>query len=195
MDSNILLSYGAVLKKIPKGDTIFFEGENAKFYFQVHEGAVKMISYGEDGRIFIQKIFKSGESFGEPPLFINKRYPASAIACKDTIIYTLRKESLLQICRDFPQVMMSFMETLSRRLYFKSENQKIIVQIKPEERILKFLSRYKTNNSHINDKVVIPFTRQEIADMLGLRVETVIRTIKKMQEKNMIQIKYRKIIY
>ena len=41
----------------------------------------------------------------------------------------------------------------------------------------------------------IKLTRQQIADLTGLRVETIIRTIKKMEKDNLVKIQERKICY
>lgn len=42
---------------------------------------------------------------------------------------------------------------------------------------------------------LVPYTRQQIADLIGLRVETVIRTIKKMETENLLLIDHSKIYY
>jgi CRP-like cAMP-binding protein len=53
----------------------------------------------------------------------------------------------------------------------------------PEHRILSLLKHFKSKNaSAANSKIIIPYTRQQLADMSGLRVETVIRTVKKMEK-------------
>ena len=46
-----------------------------------------------------------------------------------------------------------------------------------------------------DQKVQVPFTRQEIANMTGLRVETVIRSVKSLEEQGLLKIIDRKIIY
>ena len=55
----------ALLENVKKDQTIFYEGDQAMFYYEVIEGSVKMVNINEDGKEFIQGIFKRGESFGE----------------------------------------------------------------------------------------------------------------------------------
>jgi CRP-like cAMP-binding protein len=57
------------------------------------------------------------------------------------------------------------------------------------------LLKYLRDNSDQKDKsrFYIPFTRQQIADMTGLRVETVIRTVKKLKEDGKLEIEKHKI--
>ncbi len=78
IDTNLLITWGAVSRKYRKNEFIFYEGDQCRFYHQIEEGKVKMCCYNDEGRQFIQGLFGPGESFGEPPIFINEVYPASA---------------------------------------------------------------------------------------------------------------------
>jgi CRP-like cAMP-binding protein len=76
-------------------------------------------------------------------------------------------------------------EVLCQRLKYKSMVLSEISSHEPEHRILSLLKYYKTKNPPSNEtagRVIIPYTRQQLADMSGLRVETVIRTVKKMEK-------------
>lgn len=50
----LLKKYGALKKSFQKGTTIFEEGKQAKQYYQILSGEVKMNNYNDDGREFIQ---------------------------------------------------------------------------------------------------------------------------------------------
>jgi CRP-like cAMP-binding protein len=79
-------------------------------------------------------------------------------------------------------------QVLCQRLRYKSMVLSEISSHEPEHRILSLLRHYKSKNTPSSDgNVVIPYTRQQLADMTGLRVETVIRAVKKMEkEKKLI---------
>jgi len=79
IDHNILIAYGGVSKKVPKGSFLLWKGY-PKIFFQLVEGEVKMFSTNVEGKEFIQGIFTKGNSFGEPPLFEAKCYPGTAQA-------------------------------------------------------------------------------------------------------------------
>ena len=64
----------------------------------------------------------------------------------------------------------------------------------PEEKILTFLKIWK-NECKAPSDMAVPFTRQQIADRTGLRVETVIRTLKRMCEEGKVRIVERKLYY
>ena len=195
IDADILITWGAVAKKFKKGDFIFCEGDHARFYFQILVGTVKMINTNVDGKEFTQSEFRTGHSFGEPPLFIDERYPASAVACIDAIILKLSKEKFLEILDEYPVYQKNIITLFAKRIYSKAVTAREIINNTPESRIIGFLNDYKKKSNREGEKIKIPYTRQEIANYTGLRVETVIRTLAKMKTKKIVQIVERKLIY
>lgn len=191
IDLDILTSYGAVVKNYEKGEVLFSEGEKALYYYQVICGSVKMFNTNDDGKEFTQGYFSNGQSFGEPPLIIDEKYPASAMAFQQSEVVKLSREKFLTILDEFPQIQKQFLELMARRIYNKATSSKDIINQKPEFRIQAFLETYKKSE----EKEHIPFTRQEIANFTGLRVETVIRTLSKMNKKKMVEIINHKIYY
>ena len=102
IDSDILLTWGGVAKKYKKGEYIFHEGDHPVFYYQILDGNVKMFNTNSDGKEFTQAEFESGESFGEPPLFIDEAYPSTAIVTKDSVLLKLSKEKFFEILEEYP---------------------------------------------------------------------------------------------
>ena len=194
IDPNILITWGGVSKIYKKNEFIFTEGSNARFYYQILEGSVKMYNINEDGKEYTQGLFHSGESFGEPPLFICEKYPASAISTKTSIILKLSKESLYKILSSYPEIQLNIIELLSKRIFLKANSLRDIINNSPEHRLLCFLRNYK-HNHHLTGKFLFPFTRQELANFIGLRVETVIRTLKKMEVEQTIEFHNHKIYF
>ena len=196
IDVDILFTWGAVSKKYLKDEIIFYEDDSALFYYQIIEGTVKMFSGNEDGKEFTQGVFEKGCSFGEPPLFIDEIYPSTSIALEDSVIIKISKEKFLTIIEEYPEINRRFMQLLALRVYRKTLTNKNIVNQKPEHRIIAFLTDYKQKNSISSTiKTQIPYTRQEIADFTGLRVETVIRTLTQMKKSNKVEINNHKLFY
>ncbi|MFZ1528268.1 MAG: Crp/Fnr family transcriptional regulator [Ferruginibacter sp.] len=194
ISEDILLAWGAVAKKYRKNELIFHEGEAARCYHQLIEGRVRMYSSTAEDKEFTQGMFEEGCSFGEPPLFIDEPYPANAVAIRDSVVLKLSKDIFLKILEEYPYLQMEFLQTFARRIYDKSIAAKDLINHSPEDRIAAFLEVYKKKTG--SDKpVVVGFTRKEIANFTGLCVETVIRTLTKMEKKKMVAINNRKIVY
>lgn len=198
IDPHILQLSGAVSKKYPKGFTIFMEGSFPLFYYQLEEGEVKMNNYNAEGKEFIQSIFSPGQSFGEPPLFVDEPYPANAETLSEAVIWQLSKDDFMAMLQKFPEVSIGINRSLSRRLLYKSVMAPDIASQDPTKRLLtlmSYLKGHQKGDSEAEFSFQITLTRQQLADLTGLRVETVIRTIKQLEKDGKLKIVQRKIYY
>lgn len=194
INTDLLLAWGATFHTIEKGQVLFCEGNSSNFYYQVVEGRIKMCNCNDEGKEFIQGFFEEGESFGEPPLFDEAPYPASAVADTDSTVIRLRKENFLQLLKDNFDIHFCFTQTLAKRLRFKSVMSKEISSYGPSHRIMSLLNEYKKSHGVANsEQMKVELTRQQIADMTGLRVETVIRSIRELHEKGKLKIEKGKV--
>lgn len=194
IEVDTLLAYGATSKKWIKGEKIFAQGNEAKYYHQIAEGAVKMATSANLSKEFIQGLFLNGNSFGEPALMIGKPYPASAYAETDSLIYRLSKEKFLLLLEDHPAYYKKLFYIFAERLYCKTLTANILMNNSPEEKIIGLLEKLKIEDK-LNKEGLVPYTRQQIADFTGLRVETVIRTLAKLVEKKQVVIINHKVFY
>ena len=190
---DLLFSWGAIAKEYKKNDIIFCEDEMALFYYQIIECSVKMFNSNDDGKEFTQGYFCNGQSFGEPPLIIEETYPSTAIAFQDSKIMKLSKDKFFKILDEYPTIQKKLLVLLANRIHSKAKTSKDIINQKPEFRIIAFLNAHKGNRN--GAKELVPFTRQEIANFTGLRVETVIRVFSKMSACKKVEIINHKIYY
>lgn len=194
IDLDLLLAWGATFHNLEKGQVLFCEDDPAHFYYQVVEGRIKMCNCNEEGKEFIQGMFEAGESFGEPPLFDGGIYPASAEADEASVVIRLRKENFLQMLKENFDIHFGFTQTLARRLRFKSLISKEISSYGPMHRVSTLLQEYKKSRGIPDDELLkIELTRQQIADMTGLRVETVIRSIRELERNGHLKIERGKV--
>lgn len=197
IENEILKKHNAEIVQFSQGDYIFRKGEMANYYFQIISGGVKMNDYNESGNEFIQGIFGKNKSFGEPPVLIDVKYPANAISLSPLKVYRVKKEDFKQLLLNNSEAHFTFTKMISNRLYFKATIANGIASNSAEEAILTLLNYLKYN---IHDKtepfaLKIDFTRKNIAGLLGLSIEATIRTIKKMEAKNIVKIINKKIYY
>lgn len=195
--ATILQQYNARLVRIRKDQVLFEEGGQAQEYFQVEEGRVRMYILNHEGQEFTQGIFNAGESFGEPPLLGNFPYPSTAVALTAGKIWRLAKSDFLKLLKDHFDLHLKLNHVLCNRLQYKSMILTEISSHTPEHRIITILNYLKSKliKEESTAKIVIPYTRQQLADMTSLRVETVIRTIKRMQKEGKIELEGHKILF
>lgn len=195
--SKVLEKYRARLLNLQKDQVLFRQGDQANDYFQVESGSVKMFIVSPDGQEFIQGIFSPGESFGEPALIGKFPYPGSAGATEDSKIWKLSGDYFLQMLKENFDLHLQMTQVLCQRLKYKSMVLSEISSHDPDHRIASLLKFYKAKNQKPgeNTPIRIPYTRQQIADMSGLRVETVIRTVKKMEKEGKLSLEGHKIVF
>lgn len=193
---NLLHSAGATEEHYNAGDYIFRESGMPQFYYQVLTGEVKLNNYNHDGKEFIQNILRSEESFGTSMLLIHKVYPVNAIAISKCIVIKVHKENFFKLLEQQPYLYLEVSKSLSERLYKKFVLMRKISCHNASERlreVIQLMKQEQENQSPFSFEV--PLTRQQLASLTGLCIETTIRTIKKMERDKILRIKDRKILY
>lgn len=189
---NLLLDYDSTIENFNSAELIFAEKSKAHFYYQIKTGEVKMFNLNDSGKEFVQGIFYDGDSFGEPPLLGDFNYPASAAAIKATELYKLSKTKLFELLTHNPEINLKFTKALAKRLYYKATILKEISVHTPEHRILTLIDFLKRKYGS-EELFQVELTRQQIADLTGLRVETVIRAVKQLEQEGEIKLINRKV--
>ena len=184
IDVNLLLAWGATYKKVNANEFIFEEGQQCNYYYQLVSGYIRWVNIDSEGRECIHYLIEAGESFGEFPLFDDGPYAASAIADNDCILIKLYKPTFIELLKENTNLLFSFTKLLSNRLRFKYSIIQAYASHSPESRIINLINYLiKEDRNFCGDDHHLKLTRQQIADMTGLRVETVIRTMRNMHKK------------
>ena len=189
-------AYGARIVHLDKGETLFHQGTTASSFFQVKSGRVKMVSYNDQGREFVQGIFAEGQSFGEPPFFNDVPYPAAAVAVVDSEVWKCDRAAFLRLLAEHPAIDLELTRVLSGRLVYKSMMLAEIAVEEAEHRLATLIEYLRGTDPAGADRTYrVPLTRQQLADMTGLRVETVVRSIKAMEQQGMLEIEDGKVLW
>lgn len=194
IDLDLLIACGGSFKKIAKGNTIFREGTTCNFYYQLVTGRVLWLNINDEGKEFIQTVIDPGECFGELPLFDSEPYAASAIADEDSVIIRIHKPVFEQLIKEDYDLHLKFTRLLVQRVRFKIIILKSLASHHPPIMINALLNYLKKENQNFcADRNQLNLTRQQIADMTGLRVETVIRSMRQMHDEGSLFIEKGKV--
>lgn len=179
MTVNYLLAQGFKVNQYQKGASIYHPEAVPRAVYFIKSGKVKMVTVNAEGHEFIQGIFKAGDYFGEPALILSKPYLAYTIAMQDSEIIPVYRDDFFRFLKEHNEFSMKLIQNLSERLFYKSMMLEELANEQAEHRI-RTLLHYLFKD--IASKEELKVTRQQLADMAGLRVETVIRTIRKLSE-------------
>lgn len=196
ISQKILESAGAITKNFNPSENIFTEGESAHYYFQIVSGNVKMNNYDETGKESIQNLLEDGDCIGESLLFVDRTYPMNAIAITSCEVLSLRKEHFINLLQENPKLCFDMNKWLSQKLYFKQIMAQNISSQSPSiklKTLMDYLKSFECSEKRFMFQ--IPLTRQQMAHLTGLCVETVIRTLKKMEKDGKLLIQNGKILY
>ncbi|TCD28393.1 Crp/Fnr family transcriptional regulator [Pedobacter psychrodurus] len=191
MNFQKLIDKGLKVKNYPKDSVIYEPGMQPRYVYFIKSGEVRMVTVSDEGKEFIQGVFKTGQYFGEPALLIDRPYLAFTITNKDSQIIAVNKEDFFNLIKNEPYFSMDLIRTLSHRLFYKSMMLEELASEKADHRLLTIIN-YLLNDIAVGENLKV--TRQELADMTGLRVETVIRSTKILAEKGLIKIIKGKIV-
>ena len=185
IDTDLLLQKGAIQRHTEAGETIFNEGAPATFYYQLVSGRVRWSHFDANGKEVLHRMVEAGEAFGELPLFDGQPYAASAVSDSACTILRLGAPSFHELLAEHPNIHLAFITLLTEQLRFKIFLFNTLAKNSPQVMIVEVI---KYLNQH--NKLICPncnrlmVTRQQLANMVGMRVETVIRAIKQLQQED-----------
>lgn len=179
----------AVRRSFPKGATIFEEGADSQYLWLVESGVVKIAKFLESGRELIVGMFGPGESVGEVALLDASGFPATAIAHSDCTCIAVGRGDYFEFLRTFPDVPLAIIRDLSMRM--RALNRRVGdlggggVEYRLA-RVLLALAEASGAGSRTHAVVQTKLSRQNLADMIGARVETVIRVLSKWSKDHVV---------
>jgi hypothetical protein len=196
IEESILLRNGGKIIDFEQGEIIFEKDTQAKFYWQIISGTVKMNTYNLKGKEFFFGLPYDGHSVGESYLFNDKNYPFNATAISHCKIIRMSKASFLNLTERIPNLLMNVSVYISERVHFKNVMLPSLGETSSKERLIILLNYIKKfyGQEH-NSNFIIPYTRQQLASLTGMTVETIIRTVKSMEKDNLLKLSNSKIIY
>jgi len=196
IDEELLLKNGAEILQCKAGETIITEGSLPKYYYQIRTGLIKINSYKDDGSEFIHSLPSDGQCIAETFLWYDVPYCVNAEVMNDAVILRVRKDVFLEIVNSDSVLMNRVMSYTSERMFYRYKMLTTLSVNNPAHRILKVMEFLKSHHQ-IDEpfQFTVPFSRRQLASLTGLRVETVIRTVKKLEKQNFVKINNGKICF
>lgn len=186
MKAGAVRSYGS-------GVTVFSEGEVAEFLPTVLAGRIKMVRYPEPGKELIIGTFASGEIFAIPPAIDGKVFPATAVTMEESRLLIIPRDRFCRLLEESAEFSAMIMRRVCGILRERSEKLRILSQPSAEQRIAKVLVSI-ADTSAAPFPMTIRFRRQDIAEMAGQTLESTIRTIRRLNERGLLEIERGKIV-
>ena len=162
--------------ELPRGRSIFAEGEPGDRLYVIGRGSVKLGRRSPDGRENLLSVLGPGEMFGELSLFDPGPRTASATAVNDAVLFELGHEELISWLETHPPVAKHLLAALAHRLRRTNEILGDLVFADVPGRVAKALLELSTRFGEPTDdglRVSHGLTQEELAQLVGASRETV----------------------
>ena len=174
-------------RDISPGQVIFEEGEPAEYAYNISRGEVRLYKLLPDGRRQITGFLGEGDFLG---LVTDDTYAYGAEAMTPVELCIMRLSNLERLIADIPPVRDKLLDMSRDELAAAQEQMLLLGRKTAREKLLSFLlnrldqSDVKTSEA----KIILPMSRTDIADYLGLTIETVSRTFTALREERLIEL-------
>jgi CRP/FNR family nitrogen fixation transcriptional regulator len=162
---------------------IYGENEPAEYLYKVVSGAVRTSKILNDGRRQVGAFYLAGDLFGQE---VGTQHTFSAEAITQTKVIVIKRTAVETLAAHDSELARQLWSMTGRELQRMQEHILLLIKT-AQERVAGFLlqmaDRIKSSN-----EVELPMCRQDIADYLGLTIETVSRTLTILENSSAIEL-------
>jgi CRP/FNR family nitrogen fixation transcriptional regulator len=162
---------------------IYGENEPAEYLYKVISGAVRTYKVLNDGRRQIGSFYLPGDIFG---LEVGDCHGFSAEAVADTKLLVIKRSTLVTLAGRDSEVARQLWTMAARELQRAQDHIMLLIKT-AQERVAGFLLEMAERSAGASE-VELPMSRQDIADYLGLTIETVSRTLTQLENSGAIAV-------
>ena len=168
--------------------TIFREAEPAEYVFNVTSGTVKLYKLLADGRRQITGFLFPGDFLG---LALNATYTYTSEAVQEVTACRFPRKRLENLFDEFPRLEKRMLGMAVDELAAAQDQMLLLGRKTAREKVASFLlmlSRRQTSRGMEENPIKVPMSRADIADYLGLTIETVSRTLTQLKKNGVISL-------
>jgi CRP/FNR family transcriptional regulator, nitrogen fixation regulation protein len=169
------------LMRFTRNSEVYGEDEPAEYFYQVISGAVRTYRMLDDGRRQIVAFYLPGDIFG---VEAGDVHLSSAEAVSESQVLVVKRSSVLARA-EHQKDLSKQLWTLTAQELQRVQQHSLVLIMSAEERVVGFLLEMASRSSG-SMAIELPMSRQDIADYLGLTIETVSRTFTQLVQSGLI---------
>ena len=169
-------------------DTVFAQEDMTTSFYNLLEGVMRLYKLLPDGRRQIVGFALPGDFLG---MATSARHSLSADAIGPVVVCRFSRTSFARFIEDKPHLLRRINEFAVRELSQAQDHMVLLGRRSAEEKVASFLVSWRDRLAQLSSPaktVPLPMSRQDIADYLGLTIETVSRTLTKLERDGVIEI-------
>ena len=181
--------------RLKKGEFLFRVGETFQSLFAIRTGFFKTTIATQDGRDQVTGFFMSGELIGMDGICMST-HSCDAVALEDSEVCELPFGHIEELGKTIPSIQSHLFRLMSREIVRDQGVMLLLGNMRAEERIAAFLlnlsQRLHYRGFAAND-FILRMSREEIGSYLGLKLETVSRTLSRFHQEELIAVEHKHI--
>ena len=185
-DLKCLITDAVKQVRFEKGDILFAQGQRSDCLFSLSTGLVKITNHTEDGREQIVGLSTPGKLLVGLQSINDDLYEYSAVAETHTMACKISHRSLLREAKKKGEIAMRLIDSINAQLAHSRSLMKVMGHKCAAAKIASFIQLIISSSEHGNKRFTLPFSRGEIANLLGLSEETVCRQMAKMKRRGIL---------
>jgi CRP/FNR family transcriptional regulator len=174
----------AVPKRISKKAVLFREGDEAKGFFLLLKGRIKLSKISPTGKEQILHFVQKGQSFAEAALYMNRAYPATAEALEESELFFLPREGLSKAMASDPGLALNLIAHLARYLQLLTRK---IEELSLMDATARLAQHLLGNMEAATGLVRLGAGKGQTASSLGMAVETFSRTLTRFKDEGLVK--------
>ena len=174
------------------GEEVVGAGDPTKNYFRVIRGLFRAVNFTPDGRRQVFAFYTPGDFCGLEPDGTHQ-LTIEAVDC--AVMAILPRDTCRLRMNDDPAVNSALFEGATRALALTIDHMMMIGRSSAEERLAWFLTMLAARSGGPSARVLeLAMQRQDIADYLGLSIETVSRTFTLFKDRGLINLPHKRLV-
>lgn len=182
-------------RPVERGGRLFRAGDPLEAVYVARDGAFKSVSLTEEGEEQILGFHLPGELIGLDALGA-ERHRCEAVALTTANVCEVPFDQLSDVAARVPGLQQQLMRVIGQSVGRDHDHLGMLVRRDADGRVALFLHSLGERYAHIGqprDVFKLPMSREDIANYLGLAVETVSRTFGRLQEQGIIEVTGRRV--
>lgn len=183
-------------RPLQKAATLYEQGSEFKSIFAVRSGAIKTYRVTASGEEHVLGFYLPGEIVGIDGLS-SHRYASYAVALDTSAICEIPFEKLESLSLKLPSLQRYFFQMMSREITDDQKLLSVVGKNTADQRVASLLLSISARHRRRQlspEEFVLPMSRQDIANFLGLTIETVSRVLRRLKDNQIVSVEGKAVV-
>jgi CRP/FNR family transcriptional regulator len=180
-ESRAALADICIPKTVKKKEPLFWEGDKGLTIYILVKGHIRLFKTTSEGKEAVIKVVKPGEMFAEVVLFEQSRYPVSAVALRESLVFMISKHQFTCLLEN-ESFRNDFIGNVMKKLRYLTDQIQFLTTHDVEDRLFMFLEEQYGKK----ERIVSSLSKKDVAAAIGATPETLSRLLQRLKNEGKV---------